>query len=234
MIHVLIVEDERDVAALHAKYIEKINGFSLAGASGTVEEAKAIIEQKQIDLVLLDIFMPGAHGLSLLTFLREAEKEVDVMIISAASDMDRVQKAIRYGAVDYLIKPFEFDRFEEALKEYRDRKAFMREPRQISQKELDRQLLGKGEQPVPKEIPKGLTKATLRQVWEEIQKWDSPFSTEDIVKTVGISGVSARKYLKFLADIEVLDVKVVYGTVGRPVYQHTRSLSKEYRMKHFL
>lgn len=234
MIRVLLVEDEQRVAALHAKYVESISGFSLAASAGTVEEAISVIENQEIDLILLDIFMPGPHGLSLLTYVREREKEVDVIVISAASDMERVQKAIRYGAVDYLIKPFQFDRFEEALKEYRDKRAFITQSRQVSQEELDRQLLGRGEQDMPKDIPKGLTKATLNQVWEEIQKIEDAFSTEDIVKRVGISGVSARKYLKFLADIEVLDVRVVYGTVGRPVYQHTRNLSKEYIMKNFL
>lgn len=234
MIRVLLVEDEERVAALHTAYVEKINGFSLAASAGTVDEAIAVIEKQPIDLILLDIFMPGSHGLSLLPYLREKEKEIDVIIISAASDMERVQRALRHGAVDYLIKPFEFTRFEEALNHYRDKQAFMKESRQISQAELDRQLLGRGEQHVPEDIPKGLTKATLNQVWEEIQKIEDAFSTEDIVKKVGISGVSARKYLKFLADIDVLEVKVVYGTVGRPVYQHTRNIFKEYIMKNFL
>ncbi|WP_050182333.1 response regulator [Domibacillus robiginosus] len=234
MIRVLLVEDEQRVAALHAKYVESISGFSLSASAGTVEEAISVIESQGIDLILLDIFMPGPHGLSLLTYVREREKEVDVIVISAASDMERVQKAIRYGAVDYLIKPFQFDRFEEALKEYRDKRAFTAQTRQVSQEELDRQLLGRREQDMPKDIPKGLTKATLNQVWGEIEEIEGAFSTEDIVKRVGISGVSARKYLKFLTDIEVLDVRVVYGTVGRPVYQHTRNLSKEYIMKNFL
>ncbi|WP_046175834.1 response regulator [Domibacillus indicus] len=234
MIRVLVVEDEARVAALHKAYIEKAGGFSLAGIAGSVTEAIAVIEEREVDLILLDIFMPGPHGLELLTYLREQKKEIDVIVISAASDMERVQKALRYGAVDYLIKPFEFDRFQEALKQYRERQTFMKEPRQISQKELDEQLLGKEKKSAPEAIPKGLTRATLNQIWGVIQEMEEAFSTEDIVKQVGISGVSARKYLKFLADIEVLEVKVVYGTVGRPVYQHTRNLSKEYRMKPFL
>jgi CitB family two-component system response regulator MalR len=201
----------------------------------TVDEAIKIIEQQEIDLILLDIFMPGKHGLELLTYLRTNEKETDVIIISAASDMDRIKKALRYGAVDYLIKPFEFERFNTALAAYQEKTRFIQKQQVINQEELDSQILQREEKTILEELPKGLTKDTLKKIWEVIQEMkEVPFSTEEVVKHVGISRVSTRKYLNFLKDIGILEVKVIYGTVGRPVYNHEFNKYKEHLIKNFL
>ncbi|TWE05192.1 CitB family two-component system response regulator MalR [Neobacillus bataviensis] len=235
MIRVMIVEDDPMVAEFNKSYLAKVNGFQLTAMARSVEDAIRIIENQDFDLILLDIFMPGKQGLELLTFLREKEKETDVIIISAASDMDRIQKALRYGAVDYLIKPFEFERFQLALTAYLEKREFIKNQPVTSQDELDYQLLRREEKTILEELPKGLTKDTLKQIWDAIQEMkDGPFSTEDVVKIVGISRVSVRKYLNFLKGIGILEVKVIYGTVGRPVYQHHFNKYKEHLIKNFL
>lgn len=235
MIRVMIVEDDPMVAGLNKSYLAKVNGFQLDAMASTVDEAIKIIEHQEIDLILLDIFMPGKHGLELLTYLREKENETDVIIISAASDMDRIKKALRYGAVDYLIKPFEFERFNIALAAYQEKTTFIQKQQVINQEELDNQILRREEKAILEELPKGLTKDTLKKIWETIQEMrEVPFSTEEVVKHVGISRVSTRKYLNFLKDIGILEVKVIYGTVGRPVYTHEFNKYKEHLIKNFL
>ncbi|MGZ4160256.1 MAG: response regulator [Neobacillus sp.] len=235
MIRVMIVEDDPMVAGFNKSYLAKVNGFQLIAMARTVDEAIKIIEQQEIDLILLDIFMPGKHGLELLTYLRTNEKETDVIIISAASDMDRIKKALRYGAVDYLIKPFEFERFNTALAAYQEKTRFIQKQQVINQEELDSQILRREEKTILEELPKGLTKDTLKKIWEVIQEMkEAPFSTEEVVKQVGISRVSTRKYLNFLKDIGILEVKVIYGTVGRPVYNHEFNKYKEHLIKNFL
>jgi two-component system, CitB family, response regulator MalR len=235
MIRVMIVEDDPMVAEFNKRYLEQVQGFTLVAMAASVDEAIKKIEKLEIDLILLDIFMPGKLGLELLTYLRENEKETDVIIISAASDMERIKKALRYGAVDYLIKPFEFDRLSRALVTYKEQTRFIQTQHVINQDVLDQQILHREDKHVIEDLPKGLTKDTLKQIWETIQELkDAPFSTEDVVKDVGISRVSVRKYLNFLKEMEILDVKVIYGTVGRPVYQHEFNKLKEHLIKNFL
>lgn len=235
MIRVMIVEDDPMVAELNKSYLEKVDGFALRAMASTVNEAVDMIEEHEIDLILLDIFMPGKQGLELLMYLRENEKETDVIIVSAASDMDKIKKALRYGVVDYLIKPFEFERFHIALTNYREQNRLIQTQQVINQDVLDSQLLHLEEKQLIEELPKGLTRDTLEQIWRVIQELkDVPFSTEDVVKLVGLSRVSVRKYLNFLKDIGILDVKVIYGTVGRPVYQHEYNKFKEHLIKNFL
>ncbi|WP_088068266.1 response regulator [Gottfriedia luciferensis] len=236
MINVMIVEDDPMVAEINKRYLSKINGFRLTNIVNSVDDAIRILGKEDIQLILLDIFMPGKQGLELLTYLRTNELEVDVIIISAASDLERIKKALRYGVVDYLIKPFEFERFNAALVNYQQKTRFTDKLEAVSQQELDNYLLlHRDETAIIEELPKGLTKDTLKQVWEAVQELkEIPFSTEEVANAVGISRVSTRKYLNFLKDLGILDVKVIYGTIGRPVYQHEYNQSKEYLIKNFL
>ncbi|SLL37069.1 response regulator receiver/uncharacterised domain-containing protein [Mycobacteroides abscessus subsp. abscessus] len=235
MINVLIIEDDPMVAEINKRYLSQIDGFQLAATANSVEEAINLLKKEKIQLILLDIFMPGKLGLELLPYLRKNELEIDVIIISAASDLERIKKALRHGVVDYLIKPFEFERFHVALTTYLEKTRITDKRESISQQELDSLLLHRDETVTVEELPKGLTKDTLRQIWDAIQKLkEAPFSTDDVANVVGISRVSARKYLNFLKELEILEVKVIYGTIGRPVYQHEYNQWKEHLIKNFL
>jgi len=231
----MIVEDDPMVAQINNRYLTKIDGFRLAATATSVDEAVQLLKTEEIQLILLDIFMPGKLGLELLAYLRNNDLETDVIIISAASDLERIKRALRYGIIDYLIKPFEFERFNTALTNYLKQTRFIDKQDSVSQQELDTLLLHRDESVLAEDLPKGLAKDTLKQVWDAVQQLKKvPFSTDDIVNVVGISRVSARKYLNFLKDIGILEVKVIYGAVGRPVYQHEYNQFKEHLIKNFL
>ncbi|PGZ97761.1 response regulator [Bacillus pseudomycoides] len=220
MIKVLIVEDDPMVAMLNKHYLEQVEGFELVHIAKSVNEAVQILEESHIDFILLDIFMPGDTGFELLLHIRNKEKETDVMMISAVQDMASIKKALQYGVVDYLIKPFTFERFKEALSAYREKFRFMKEQQNINQSELDALILQKEkvETSVSKELPKGLTKQTLQLIWKQIESLHGKaFTTDEMAQLVGISRVSIRKYVMFLIEIEVLENEMVYQQVGRPV-----------------
>jgi len=227
MIKVLIVEDDPMVAEFNRRYLEQVGGFELIAIAPTVPDALHILDGEGVDLILLDIFMPGKNGFDLLAQIRKLGQGVDVIVVSAACDSQSIKKALRYGAVDYLIKPFEFERFNTALSAYRDWVKMTKGQEKLSQAELDIRLLHPNPLPMPKELPKGLTRNTLKTVWENIQEMKGrSFSTEEIANEVGVSRVSMRKYLAFLTDIGVIEMEIIYGSIGRPVYQH-RCLNPE-------
>lgn len=220
MIRVLIVEDDPMVAEFNRRYLARAEGFELVAVAASGEEALSVLARESVDLVLLDIFMPGKSGLELLGEIRRAGRGVDVILVTAATDRASIQKALQYGAVDYLIKPFEFERLNASLAAYRDRAKLMRQNAVLSQADLDRRILHK-DLPAQAELPKGLDRNTLRMIWAKVAAaGTNAFSTEDMARTVGISRVSMRKYLDFLTRQSVLDVTVVYGAIGRPVYKY--------------
>ena len=111
MIKVLIVEDDPMVAQFNQKYIEEIEGFTVVAVAHSGHEALVKVNEYQVDLVLLDIFMPGQNGLRVLQEIRTKQEEIDVIFITAASDAQTIQQALRYGAIDYLIKPLHLNAF---------------------------------------------------------------------------------------------------------------------------
>jgi two-component system response regulator DcuR len=223
VINVLIVDDDPMVAELNRRYLEQVDGFRWQGSVSTIQAAKQMLLEGDapIDLVLLDIYMQKDNGLDLLPVIRQMPNNVDVIMISSASDMPAIKKALRYGVVDYLIKPFQFTRFQEALSAYREEHQLLEQNEAFNQSELDTLIRRNNSRVAPDKtkLPKGLTKLTLQSVWDWVkQSRKQAFSTEEMAAEIGISRVSCRKYLVYMAEIGVLDTDIFYGSVGRPVY----------------
>ncbi|MFB3162225.1 response regulator [Neobacillus sp. 179-J 1A1 HS] len=229
MIKVLIVEDDPMVAEFNKRFLKEIKGFSLAGIVHNVSDAKEFLEKEEVTLILLDVYMPGMNGLELLHFIRERKMAVDVILITAAADSEKIQTALRLGAADYLIKPFEFERFSHAMEKYKDKSALFERKQVLNQEDLDERILY-GDQRASGELtqalPKGLTNSTLQNIINVIKSKDgSLFSTDEIAESTYISRVSVRKYLKYLTQLGVLEESLTYG-IGRPVYFYTLKKDK--------
>lgn len=238
MINVLIVEDDPMVAELNRQFVARVDGFTVIGHAADTKKAFELLAASEVDLLLLDIHMPGMNGLDFLRQLREEKQDLDVILITAASKISQIQQALRLGAVDYLIKPFEFSRFQDALLQYKNHYDGLGDKSKVDQQELDRMLQKKSE-PVQQtssvgKVPKGLTKTTLKKIIEvTLQAEKDTFSTEDIAEISHISRVSVRKYLKFLTEIGYLEENLVYG-IGRPIYRYLVKESSRSRITSYL
>jgi two-component system response regulator DcuR len=224
VINVLIVDDDAMVAELNRCYVARVQGFHCCGVASTLDQAREMLNDPAlaVDLVLLDVYMQQDSGLDLLPDIRATGRPVDVIMISSASDSATVQTSLHYGVVDYLIKPFQFPRFEEALTAWRDRKNQMDSHDYYEQADVDRLLHGGAPEVADsRRLPKGLTAQTLRTLCQWIDAHpQSEFSTDELANAVGISRVSCRKYLIWLAQINILDTSIHYGATGRPLYRY--------------
>lgn len=229
MIKVLIVEDDPMVAEFNKRYLKEIKGFSLSGIVHNVKDAKEFLEKEKVNLILLDVYMPGMNGLELLHFIREQKMAVDVILITAAADTEKVQTSLRLGAADYLIKPFEFERFSQAMEKYKDKSALFERKQVLNQEDLDDRILHSDQRAsgeLMQTLPKGLTNSTLQNIINVIKSKDGTlFSTDEIAECTYISRVSVRKYLKYLTQLGVLEESLTYG-IGRPVYFYTLKKDK--------
>ncbi|MBT2679994.1 response regulator [Bacillus sp. ISL-35] len=237
MIRVLIVDDDPMVAEFNRRYLQEVNGFTLAGIVHTVKDAREFLESEKVDLILLDVYMPGATGIDLLRFIRKKNISADVILITAAADKENIQTALRYGALDYLIKPFEFERFNQALLHYKEKHHFFENHNMLRQEDIDGRILSTEQKLAVssmENLPKGLTISTLESIIKVIQsKENLQFSTDDISEITLISRVSVRKYLKFLADLGILEESLTYG-VGRPGYLYRLRKDKLGQLNRFL
>ena len=103
--HILVVDDDRDIRQLVGDYLQR-NGLRVSLAADG-REMRAILETSDIDLVVLDVMMPGEDGLSLCRNLRAGSfRHVPVVMLTARDDeTDRII-GLEMGADDYVVKPF--------------------------------------------------------------------------------------------------------------------------------
>jgi len=238
MIRVVLVEDEPMVAELNRIYVERVADFKVVASARSAEEGLQALQSQPVDLLLLDIFMAGQTGMDLMAEIRRLSLDVDVIFVTAARDAKTIGKALKLGAVDYLIKPFEFERLQQALEGYRATHRMVHTEQSLSQTELDAAMSRRTrEAPGEAGLPKGLDRATLTRVCGAILDLpaDTPwFSSEELASQVGISRVSVRKYLEFLCGRKVLRMEPSYGGMGRPVHRFCLQKSRMDELRHFL
>jgi two-component system response regulator DctR len=223
MIRVLLIEDDPMVQEVNKQFIERVKGFKVMDKADNGKEGLQKIEDLKPDLVFLDVFMPTVDGAELLHQLRKKKIDVDVIVITAANDQDTIKHMLQHGAIDYIIKPFKFDRIKQALTNYVNFKKKLTIPGALTQEQLDEMLHGsetvmKGTGTV--ELPKGLNEATLTQISTFMKDQMNARSAEDVAEGVGIARVTARRYLEYLKNNGAIQLEIQYGGVGRPVNRY--------------
>lgn len=217
---VLLIEDDPMVQEVNKQFIEKINGFHVVGVASNGKEGLMLLEKHNPELVLLDVYMPKQNGLETMKLIRSKDYPVDIIAITAANDFETIQQFIQNGAVDYIVKPFKFERIKKALNNYKERKLQLNSKTTFSQQELD-QLLHFNNTTVPEiDIPKGLNAVTLNKVLQFMTTQSEPVSAEEVADGVGIARVTARRYLEHLEREGKIKIKIQYGGVGRPVNRY--------------
>ncbi|MCB5293221.1 response regulator [Arthrobacter sp. SO3] len=219
MITVLIVDDDFMVAKVHAGFIQRTSGFAVVGVAHTGAQAIAETTRLQPDLVLLDIHLPDINGLDLMARLRETAPELDVLVISAAREVETVRRALRGGIVHYLIKPFSQSDLQERLEHYRSAYQGLDMSKDVAEQSDVNRVFGleRAERTARTEnrLPKGCSAETLRRVVDVLQSAEADLSAAEVADLLGTSRVSARRYLEYLHDEARVEVRLKYGA-GRP------------------
>lgn len=218
---VILVEDDPMVQELHRQFIEKIEGFAIAGIASNGVEGLELIRIHKPDLAIIDLYMPQLGGLEMLRGIRSEGLSVDVIAITAARDIETIHQVLQQGIFDYIIKPFTFDRIKKSLGNYRLYRLTLDEKKTLSQNELD-QLLTKngGEEKQAKILPKGLNVNTLAKIIHFISNEKKFVSAEEVAEQIGIARVTARRYLDYLEKEGKVKIQIQYGGVGRPVNRY--------------
>jgi response regulator of citrate/malate metabolism len=218
-VRTLIVDDDARVADIHKGYVERVDGFSVAGVANRGTEALRRVLEDQPDLVLLDIYLPDLSGLEVCRRLRAAGNLVDVIAVTAARDVDTVKGAVGLGVTQYLVKPFTFATFREKLERYAAYRALMEKGGEAEQQEIDA-MLGELRTPGSIALPKGLSKETLDLVARTLKHADEPLGAVETAELAGLSRVTARRYLEHLVATQQAELELRYGGSGRPEHRY--------------
>lgn len=223
MYRTVIIEDDPVITQLNRQYVEKDSRFTVVQTFSAAHPALFWLRNNLVDLIILDMYMPQMSGLELLRILRAEGVNADVIMVTSADDAATIESFIRLGVNDYLIKPFGYERFQLALKNFCDHWDTIHQdpnhPHKFTQNQLDNVLLhltASSPPPAPGGMPKGLQSQTLTLLQDYLKENPQGHTCDDIASHVGLSVVTVRRYMNYLAEQHLVDSDMDYNTGGRP------------------
>ena len=222
---VVVVDDDFMVVRVHTKFVERVDGFEVVGTASSGTEALDVVRRLRPDLVLLDVHLPDMSGLDVLRAMRAEGEDADVLMVTAERELDAVRSARSAGAAGYLVKPFTQDDLASRLADIarvRRRLADLDAP---EQSDIDEVFGAGATAPADVRLPKGLSAETGELVLAALRD-DGEQSAAECGERVGLSRVTARRYLEHFAATGRVRVRQQYGRVGRPERMYSTPAGK--------
>jgi response regulator of citrate/malate metabolism len=213
----LIVEDDFAVAHVTRGFVERHPRYEVVGVASTGTEALRALAELEPDVMLLDVYLPDISGVTVLGRARAAGSRVEVIAVTAARDLETVRLARAHGVHHYLVKPFPMQALHERLDDVwraHERDAALVAGAPLDQSAVDallrRDALASAGQ------RKGVSPLTLERVAEALEAQTEPVSAAELGESLGMSRVSARRYLERLVEAGLAAREPRYGHAGRP------------------
>lgn len=216
MYSVLIVEDDPMVAMINEQFVSRHKDFTVVEKCSDGESALQYLEGNKVDLVIMDVYMPVMDGFETLRQIRKKQIEVDVIMVTAANEAESLKQGLHLGVVDYLVKPFTFERFKIALDKFLAQTDALKDLEKLNQRSIDN-LIDKSRKTVDELHPKGIQEKTLQLILEHLRANANNWLTGDeIAEKVGLTGVTVRRYMTHLTETGKVIGDMNYETGGRP------------------
>lgn len=212
---VLIVDDDPMVAMINEQYVCKNKQFKVVGSCRNGQDALTFLEKNPADLVIMDVYMPDMDGLETLKNIRQKKIQTEVIMVTAANDVATLEDTMHLGVIDFLIKPFAYERFQIALEKFISNRNAFRESPVLNQSSVD-SIITNAQKVSGKEYPKGIQEKTLGLIRDYFEKNSGWLSGEVIAENVGLSSVTIRRYMNFLVGSGEVEESINYETGGRP------------------
>ena len=216
MYKVLIVEDDPMVAMINEQFVSRHKDFVVAHKCNDGKSALEYLDENEVDLIILDVFMPYMDGFETLRQIRKKQISVDVIMVTAANEREQLKEGLHLGVVDYLVKPFTFERFKVALDKFIAQVEALKDLDKVNQKNIDF-LIDKSRKTTNELYPKGIQEKTLQTIMEHLKENKNKWLTGDeIAEKIGLTGVTVRRYMTHLAETGMIIADMNYETGGRP------------------
>lgn len=225
MYKVIIVEDDPMVASINRQYLQTNTLLQVTGEFRNGSDALKYLKEHTADLAIMDYYMPVMDGRQFIRSCHEQQIRLDFIMITAANSAKEIEEILQLGVIDYLVKPFTFERFQNAVQKYVNFKEVLKSKGPLNQNTID-QLMS----PLPATaqqllLEKGLQPQTLHMIKKCLEEnADTFLSSNEIAARISLSRITVRRYMNYLLENEEIVSQVDYTTGGRP--------SIRYRKKH--
>ena len=220
MYDVLIVEDDPMVAMINEQYIKKNKNFNIVGKCKDGISALEFLKANHADLMILDVYMPKMDGFETLRQIRNQKIAIDAIMVTAANDRESLEEALHLGIVDYLVKPFTFERFQIALEKFIAQNHALQDIDTLSQTNIDH-IIDNSRKKAESVYPKGIQEKTMLLIVDYLKENGGKWLTGDeIAEISGLTSVTVRRYMNYLVEVGKVISEMNYETGGRPCMKY--------------
>ena len=171
MYKVLIVEDDPMVASINSIFLEKYSNLEVVNIAKNEEEVFEILEKNFVDLILCDVYLEESNGIEILKKIRSKGILTDIIFITALNESNKIKEAVAFGAIDFLIKPYNQARLDTAIGKFLKKNELLIKTT-MDQEKCDEYFSLDSTQT---EFPKGINEKTLEKIElflsENRKKW---------------------------------------------------------------
>ncbi len=217
MYQALVAQENAPAAGAICRWVERCPGFAAQSVRSGAEVLERITTGEPVDLLITDISLPGKNGLELMIAVRDRMLPVEIIVATGVDEPAVFRKARHFGALDYLLRPFDEARLRQALALFLRKRQVVESDRPLTQEEIDSVVLPRA--PALRAVTvKGIQPATLERIRAFVSRHaGEALSSEAVAQGTGLSVVSVRRYMNHMASMGEVSVGMDYHTGGRPV-----------------
>ncbi len=195
------------VAAIDRQYVETDSRFQVTHVLKSGGEALGVLENCRPDLIILDFYTPSMDGMEFVDRLHAMGQYPAIIMVTSANDREIVHGLLSRGVLDYLVKPFAFARFRQAMDKFLQTQNLLSCSQESS-------LLD--------QMSKGLNAATLERVRSFLSaSRGQALTSEEIAEQVHLSRITIRRYVNYMVETGELASSIDYHTGGRPSIRYS-------------
>ena len=199
---ILIIDDSKDILfAISEFFLMKDWEVYTAPA---MDEALKIVSTKKLDIIIIDYHMPYINGIMGVKLIRQIDENVPIIALTIEGMENIAEEFFLAGADDFAIKPIKvLDLYSRVKVHMRKQNTLLSKKENIKNEEF-------------REYQKGINNNTISLIEEKMKKLKEYVTIETISEITGLSTHTINKYMNYLIKIGMIDLKIVYGKVGRP------------------
>lgn len=199
---ILIIDDSKDILfAISEFFLMKDWEVYTAPA---MDEALKIVSTKKLDIIIIDYHMPYINGIMGVKLIRQIDENIPIIALTIEGMENIAEEFFLAGADDFAIKPIKvLDLYSRVKVHMSKQNTLLSKKENIKNEEF-------------REYQKGINNNTISLIEEKMKKLKEYVTIETISEITGLSTQTINKYMNYLIKIGMIDLKIVYGKVGRP------------------
>lgn len=201
---ILIIDDSKDIIFAISEFFLMKDWEVYTALS--MEEALKIVSTKELDIIIIDYHMPYINGVLGVKLIRQMNEDVSIIALTIEGLENIAEEFFLAGADDFAIKPIKvLDLYSRVNVHLNKKKTKEPSPEILTVK---KEKYG--------DYKKGISVNTISLIENKMKQIDAYITIEEISEATGLASQTVNKYMNYLVEIKMVDLKIIYGKIGRP------------------